>query len=120
MRSAGVICGSHPACVLWLLGTPENGKGQCKLWSCPSVEFGHSRGMHPGADAGKLSWVQQRGQRIGQRLSLHFIATLLENTRRSRLLNASEIRATKRGIPYWLPGQTKPSLYINIYIPQEC
>lgn len=59
MRSAGAICGSLPACVLWLLGTAENEKGRCMLWLRPDVEFGHSCGTDPGADAGKLSWVQQ-------------------------------------------------------------
>lgn len=116
MRSAGAICGSHPATSSSL----AQQKGRCMPWSCPNVEFGHSCGTHPGADAGKLCWVQQRGHCTEQRPSWHFIAALLENVRHWRLLNASEIHATKRGIPHWLPGQTKPSHYINIYILQEC
>lgn len=120
VRSAEAICGSHPACVPWIPGTAESGKGRCMLWSCPNVEFGHGCGMHPHADAGELSWVQQRRYCAGQRLLLHLIAALLENVRHWRLWSASEIHATKRGIPLRLPGQTKPSHYINIYIPQVC
>lgn len=45
---------SHPACALQHLGTAGNGKERCMLWSCPSMEFGHAWGTHPGTDAGKL------------------------------------------------------------------
>lgn len=56
-------------------------------------------------------WVHQHGHYIGQRLLLHFTATLLKKARHWQLLHASEICASKHGIPYCLPTNKTKSLH---------